>query len=559
MTGWRALSVAIGRRLRAGFGASVFVAAALATGVVAAAPAPAGNAASTAVQQNLQQLQQTNKETAPPKVQGNVIVTSPLSRAGLPKAGGPRFLLKSVTFSPPSVFLSQAELDAITSRYIGMKVDFSQISALVREVNDLYAKKGIVTASAILPPQTLKGGALKVELVEGRVGAVQIDGVHRTRDQYIFDRVHFSKQGVVDVPTAARDITWFNKTNEAQLRLLLQPGASFGLTNLSLGITEPKENTLQFFVDNQGVPSTGVLEYGAYYRGYDFLGDDDNLTVYATDSGGSLAGTISYDVPITTSGTRIAGSYTRSSIVVVDGPDALLHVTGKSQAASLTLSQPLIANSNWSVLASLAGVYGTSNSDAGAVPLVDSTTTKEVLGLSINYTDTGRSFSFAPQLIFAHEDDHIAGTGAAFTLGAGTVSAAYSLGKDWSVNASGAFQISNTQLLPGDLLFQYAVASSVRGSEADSVAGDSGYYAQLELHHTLPGPVTGLDGFVFTDVGQVFSTFPAVTTLASVGTGLSWTITDKATASLSVGVPVVQAIDGQPAATVYARVVANAF
>ena len=89
------------------------------------------------------------------------------------------------------------------------------------------------------------------------------------------------------------------------------------------------------------------------------------------------------------------------------------------------------------MLASLAGVYGTSNSDAGAVPLVDSTTPKEVLRLSINYTDTGRSFSFAPQLIFAHEDDHIAGTGAAFTLGAGTVSAAYSLGKDWSVNASG--------------------------------------------------------------------------------------------------------------------------
>lgn len=546
-------------RLQNGFGALLFLVAVLACGVAQAAPVPAGNAASTAVQQNLQQLQQANQQNAAPKVNGKVVVTSPLSRAQLPRPGGPRFLLKRVSFSPASVFLTQAELDKITSRYIGLKVDFAQISALVRDINDLYAKKGIVTASAILPPQSLKGGVLKVELVEGRVGVVQIVGKHRTRDQYIFDRVHFAKQGVVDVPRAARDITWFNKTNQAQLKLLLQPGAAFGLTNLSLGIAEPPENTLQFFVDNYGVPSTGRVEFGAYYRGYDFLGDDDNLTVYATDSGGSLAGTVSYDVPITPSGTRVAASYTRSSIAVIDGPDAPLHVTGNSQAVSLTLSQPLIATGNWAVLASLSGVYGTSQSDSAAVPLVDSTTTKEAYGLSINYTDTGRSFTLAPQLIYAQASDHLAGSTADILLGAGTFSAAYSLGKDFSVNAAGAFQISNTKLLPGDLLFQIGGASSVRGYEADSVAGDSGYYAQLELHHTLPGPVSGLDGFVFTDVGQVYSTFPAVTTLASVGTGVSWNINNKASAELSVGVPVVKALAGQPDATVYLRVVANAF
>jgi hemolysin activation/secretion protein len=527
-------------------------------GSALAAPPPS-NASSTAVQQNLQQLQQLQQQTAAPKQQGNVVVTSPLTRADLPKAGGPRVLLKSVTFSPPSVFLSQAELDAITSKYVGQKVDFSQISALVRAVNDLYAAKGVVTASAILPPQKLTSGNLKVQLVEGRVGVVQVVGAHRTHDTYIFDRVHLDTQGVVDVPKAARDITWFNKTNQAQLRLLLQPGASFGLTNLSLGITEPAANMLQFFVDNEGVPSTGQLEFGAYYRGYDMLGVDDNLTLYGTLAGGSLAGTVSYDVPITTSGTRIAGSYTRSRIAVIEGPSEPLDITGNSQAGSLTLSQPVIATPNWTVLASLSGVYGTSTSDSAAVPLVDSETTKAAAGLDITYTGTGQTFSFDPQLIYANANDHLAGTSSDILLAAGTASGAFSLSKDFSVQATGAFQISNTSLLPGDLLFQIGGATTVRGYQADAVAGDSGYYAQFELHRELSEIANGLDAFAFADVGQVYSTFPSVTTLASVGVGASWNFNDRATAELSVGVPVVNAIADQPSAAVYARFIGRAF
>ena len=128
-----------------------------------------------------------------------------------------------------------------------------------------------------------------------------------------------------------------------------------------------------------------------------------------------------------------------------------------------------------------------------------------------------------------------------------------------SFAATGAFQASNTQLLPGDLLFQIGGPSTVRGYQADAVAGDSGYFAELELHRKLSELVDGLDGFVFTDVGSVYSTFPAVTTLASVGAGLSWNINNQATAELSVGFPILNAIADQPTATAYARVVAHAF
>ena len=498
------------------------------------------------MQQQLNQLQQFNQSSQQPKLQGDVVVTAPVTRAGLPPPGGARVLIKSVTFEPASVFLTQAELDAITANYIGKRLDFTGISNLVRDVNDLYAKKGIVTASAILPPQKLTGGNLKIQLVEGRVGNVEIVGPHNTSDKYIFDRIHFDTDGAVDVPKAARDITFFNKTNQAQLRLQLQPGAAFGLTDLQLGIVEPPRNSLQVFVDNEGVESTGQYETGIYYHGYDLAGIDDNLTLYGTLAAGSIAGTVSYDAPFTKYGTRIAGSYTRSRIAVIEGPTKPLDITGDSQAASVTVSQPLMANTDWTVLASLSGVYGTSDSDSAGQALVNSITKKVAAGLSVSYSKDGRTFNVAPQIIRAYANDLIQGTSADLWLAAGTASASVTLSKEFTFYAQGAFQYSPTHLLPGDLLFQIGGANTVRGYSSDAVAGDSGYYAQLEVHRELDSIVPGLDAFVFTDVGSVYSTFPAVTTLASAGVGLSVNVKDRANAEIAVGIPLIHAMDSQP-------------
>ena len=85
-------------------------------------------------------------EAARVRQTGPGVVTDPLSRRDLPPPGGPTVQLSSVTFTPASAFLSEAELGAIRARYVGRRVDFAGLSELVRDVNDLYAAKGVVTA-----------------------------------------------------------------------------------------------------------------------------------------------------------------------------------------------------------------------------------------------------------------------------------------------------------------------------------------------------------------------------------------------------------------------------
>ncbi|PCJ76652.1 MAG: hypothetical protein COA53_00005 [Rhodobacteraceae bacterium] len=112
---------------------------------------------------------------ATPAQSGPVVISQAAAQGQLAAPGGPTVLLARVDFSA-SEFLNQADLDTILSRYVGQRVDFSQIQQLVQDVNDLYTRKGVVTASAVLPPQTLNNGILKVQLVEGTLATVALSG-----------------------------------------------------------------------------------------------------------------------------------------------------------------------------------------------------------------------------------------------------------------------------------------------------------------------------------------------------------------------------------------------
>ena len=514
------------------------------------------NPADTVLEQNQQRARELEQATNPP-AETDPILSAPVTPAALPPSGGPTVALTSVVFEPASEFLSPQELDALAAPYVGKTLDFAAIARLVQAVNDLYAEKGVVTAGAVLPPQTLANGVLKVQLVEGRQGVVSIVGGTKTRDSYLFDRIKLTRgAGIVDVPSAAEDIAFFNKTNRAQVRLLLQPGAAFGFTDLTLGISEPAPHSVQYFLDSYGVRSTGVIQGGVSYRAYGLAGMDDTLMVSVSGSAGSIAGSASYDIPITTAGTRLSLGYSGSNIRVIDGPTKPLDITGASQVGSLTLSQPVFANTQWSLLALASGSYGGSISRAGTVSLVDSRTTKASIGFALGYTGEVASISVQPQLVYAAAEDLLAANTRYLSVGTINASGSVRLADRLSFVARGAGQYAGDQtLLPGDLLFEIGGPNSVRGYPSEGVAGDSGYYVQSELHWSATDTV---NLYALADFGEVFSTFPARTTMTSLGAGITYT-TPKLALDLTFAAPIYNAVADQQAYAVYAKVTGTLF
>ncbi|WP_158555046.1 ShlB/FhaC/HecB family hemolysin secretion/activation protein [Fulvimarina endophytica] len=512
-----------------------------------------------AIQQ--QTLETQGQASAPLSVPGSE--TDGLVRPEVPPplvfpAGGPTFRLKAVEFGSSSL-LPQADLDAIAARYVGRDVDLSQVQSIANEVNALYADRGYVTASAILPAQDLSSGRLQVQLVEGRTGNVSYEGRRTLRESYLAGVVRLPPDSVVDAPALTRQVDRFNRTNAAQIQASLAPGAGFGLTDINLAVIEPPRNTLQVFADNLGVETVGEYEGGLLYQNYGLLGLDDRLTAYGLYAEGNLFGNASYNLAVTPWGTRVGVSYSRSAIRIVDGPFVDLDVDGESEVVSANLSHPLYSAGPYLLLGNLATSYSQSQTNQSGVRITDDETVKGTAGFSASYLGQIFSLTLSPTLSLARADINITGEELEYELFQISGSGSVRLDEETLLVARGTGQYASARLLPGSDLFQIGGPASVRGYPSSAASGDSGYFYNLELHRSLGRFVEGLEGFVFIDNGTVFSEFPASLSLTSFGAGLNYSWNDRLRAEVSLGIPIEDAVADQSDLSIYARLVATVF
>jgi hemolysin activation/secretion protein len=499
-------------------------------------------------QQRFEQQQQT------PRQQGPAVIGPVGPKSGTAKPGGPTFVLRKVVFDQ-SKFLTPEELDAIAARYVGRRVDIAALQQLVADVNALYARKGIVTGIATLPPQDASRGVVHIKLTEGRLGKTEIKGRMRISSKYILERVGQPAGDVLDVPKLNRDVVWFNRTNDVQLRALLQPGTNFGLTDLQLAVTEPPMNTLQIFADNQGNETTGRNELGVYYKLYGLLGIDDRFTFYGVKSDGNLNGNVAYNVPVNPWGGRLGVSYTQGKINIIEGPFRTLDVTGTSNQGAVNFTQPFIATQTWLVAFNAAETAGTTKSDFSAVATTDDRYTKSTAGFSVTNYGSFYSLTVSPAVNAIDWHDQLSGSGRSFNTFTGATLDYVKLPAFFSVSVLGGWQYSEERLLPGDQLFTIGGPTTVRGYPTNAVGGDSGYYANFELHRDWSQFVKGLDTFVFTDTGAVYSTAPSHVELTSSGVGASWTPLPSLTLEASLAFPWHMTVPGMDHQTFYARII----
>lgn len=507
--------------------------------------------------ENERRQQQIEKEQPSPQTAPQEApVTAPASPEGAVRtAPGVSFTLTAVTFDH-SKFLSDSELAGVAQQYVGHKVDFNDLQALVQKINELYKSKGQVTARAVLPPQKIEGGAVHVGLVEGKLGKTSFNGAVRTKNFFLQNRISLTQGETVDVKDLSRQVVYFNRTNEVQLRAMLKPGESFGETDVAFAVSEPDPNIFQAFVDNKGVDSTGRIEGGIYYRRYDVLGVDDKLSIFGTFSRGGVDGSASYSAAVNPDGDRISFSYERNHIDVIRGPFKELGIAGNGQTGTAGYSHPFVANERWLTVGSISQSVGTSSSTATGGDLTDTITYRTSAGLSSTYIGNGILANLSPSISFAHTHNQILSEEHGMALFTGSGSAIAQLGNDWSVHLAASWQYTPAELLPSDLLFQIGGPTSVRGYQSGTFAGDSGYFANVEVHRNVDA-LKGLDLFGFFDTGSVFATAPSVRSLHALGAGGILHVVEGVGLSASVGVPLKTAIPGQKGYQIYLQLAAS--
>lgn len=392
------------------------------------------------------------------------------------------FELKGIEFTPSKI-LTPEELTAITEPYLAKSVSIKDLYAIVDAVNAVYQDKGYVTCRAGLPPQTIAGGVVKIELLEGSVGQVEVQNNAATAEQYIKNRLPLMPGDIVSLHDLNRSLLWFNGTNDVQLRIQLKAGAAPGTTDYVITAYEPQREQFSLFTDNAGSETSGLWRQGASYSNRSVSGKRDQLVLGNMHSKGTDSGSFSYSLPISAKGTRLGVSYSANSVKMVKGALSELDTRGRSNAYGLSLTQPLSVRKERKVEAGLEWSRQTSQTDFLGMRWADDDI--ERYSLSLTITDYGQ------QRVLYQRHNYSSGTwrnisdaekhyGKYQFSGIGQM--AYGGGQILTIKLNG--QLSGSDYLPSAEQFYLGGVYSVRGYRENLIGADNGI--SLNLEYALP-------------------------------------------------------------------------
>jgi hemolysin activation/secretion protein len=224
----------------------------------------------------------------------------------------PLFVLRHVSISGAAA-IPQDRLAATYQSYVGKKVSQADLAAIAAAVSDVYRAAGFHLSRAIVPPQDIQGGRLRIQVVEGSITELVLkgDGAEQFGVRPMLDAVLAERPS--RLATLERQLLLLNGRPGVQIEdtAIEEIGPASGDFRLILSL-----KTWHVFasvgVDNLGSSSVGPWQsYGtAAFNSYLAPGDSFvvNLSTTPGDPRQLAFGRLSYDVPVGTDGARIGAS-----------------------------------------------------------------------------------------------------------------------------------------------------------------------------------------------------------------------------------------------------------
>lgn len=455
---------------------------------------------------------------------------------------GVRVAVKEVRFTPSEILSAEA-LEAVAADYRGKQVSLTELQQLAARINALYKAKGVVTALATIPQQDVTAGVIEVRLVEGRVGAVRVEGNASTETDFITNRLGLQAGQLVDLDKLEQGLVWFNRTNDVRLQAELKPGAVFSTTDIQVGVTEPPRHEMLLTLDNMGSKLTGAWRAGVSYRNRSLLGLRDDLSLSYTRARGQDSRAASYSVAANRYGGRLSLGLYEDRTSIEYGPLSSLNITGESRARVLSFRQPvwIDARSQWDIVAGTKRRVSSNEIDDVFLQRTDSK--DRSLGAEWQWNNDASAVTasyikyWTDATVLSREKYQIDRASLRYNqLLTESISLRGSLGGQWARDKN----------LPSGEQFFLGGEGSVRGYPVGTYSGDQGYTVNLELHHPLLNTTVGSQtlastGFFFVDHGRTApfrppaSLLPAHEKLTGIGWGLNALIGKRTSVRLTLG------------------------
>jgi len=503
------------------------------------------------------QLPPTPEPLPPPEELLPTTPTTPLTPEVSPVTVPDKFTVERFEFTGNTAF-SNSQLAEVTAEFTGRPLTFAELLEARSAVTKLYVDNGYVTSGALIPPQSLAGGVVMIQVVEGSLEAIQVNGTRRLNPNYVRSRLAIATPKPLNVPRLLEALRLLQldpliENLSAELAAGPNPGSSL----LALRVQEANSFSAQTNLNNGRSPSVGSFRRNVQLTEANLLGLGDGLSVGYTNTDGSNGFDISYTVPLNPRNGTLNLSYGNTSSHVIEPPFDLIDIESSSRYFDLTFRQPVIQTPSQELVLGLTASRRESNTSLLDIPFP----------LSEGADEEGRTRVSAVRFFqewTQRSAVEVIALRSQFNIGLGVLNATVNdkspdsrflswrgqaqwvrlLAPDTVLLVRGDLQLADRSLLPIEQI-GLGGFGSIRGYRQDLLLADNGALASAELRLPILR-IRQWQGILhlvpFVDVGTAWNnsgTNPDPTTLASVGLGLQLALGNVLQARLDWGIPLI--------------------
>ncbi|MEH2412633.1 ShlB/FhaC/HecB family hemolysin secretion/activation protein [Nostoc sp.] len=461
-----------------------------------------------------------------------------------------------------STVFSAQELAKATAEFTKRPISLTEVYQARSKITDLYVKNGYITSGAYIPPQTIRSGVVKIQVVEGKLEDIHVTGTRRLNPNYVRSRLAIATSPPLNRQRLLEALQLLQLNPLIQnVSAELSAGSQNGVSLLEVKISEAKTFSSQIILDNGRSPSVGSFRRRLQLNEANLLGLGDALGVAYTNTDGSNSFDASYTLPLNPQNGTLSFNYGTTSSNVIEPPFNVLDIQSASRYYELTFRQPIVQTPTQEFAVGLTA--SRRESEASYSPLGE-----RLAFPGLGADEQGRTKVSALRFFqeWTSRNSHeVIALRSQFSLGIDALNPTINQNPPdsrffaWQGQAQWARLLApetllllrlNTQLASRTLLpleqFGLGGQDSIRGYRQDYLLTDNGTFVSAEVQVPilrLPQIDSTLQVVPFADFGIGWNSSgeknPDHNILAAVGLGLRWSQSDRFTVRLDWGIPLV--------------------
>ncbi|MBN3839081.1 ShlB/FhaC/HecB family hemolysin secretion/activation protein [Burkholderia sp. Ac-20349] len=432
--------------------------------------------------------------------------------------------------------LDSAPLQHELADLVGQELGFDELRQAAARITAYYRSRGYVLARAYLPAQDIEQDVVRIAVVEGRYGAIELHNRSRVLDGVARQPIRSLRPGdVVHGADLQRSLMLLDELPGVNAKGTLRAGAEPGTTDLAIDVERAPFATGGLELDNFGDPLTGRYRATGNVAVNSPLRLGDQFTLRGlTSNTNQRYYRAAYQLPVGPASTRVGIAYSDMTYRL-GGEFRPLGFHGNASVRSVFVTQPLLRSRKMSVNAQVLYENKSLRDDYGVLDFIGD----KHIGLW-SFTVSGNS-----------HDEWFGGgrNGFSVTLGAGRMRGNDPLEANRFAKTHGSFTRLNVNVLRLQALgsrvqfytqFGAQLASrnldssekfslggpyGVRAYALGAGSGDQGWQATAELRYL---PAANWQAAAFVDTGrmqfnkQPWTREPNTMQLSATGLGLNW-------------------------------------